>query len=135
MASAAVKTAVEAQLQSWSGLSAYPFVDENDVGNSPDDKFLTIEYPVANEDRINVGARPVIFRETGAIRFVLHILNMSGLAAAVVTIDTLRDHFREQTLAGVDTFEAAPAAYDKSNRRGSFYEIAFVVTYRFDLFR
>lgn len=135
MASAAVKAAVEVRLSTWPGLTACPFYDENDAAPLPSTQHLTIEYPVANENRINVGARPAIFRETGAIRFVVHILNMSGLTDAIVLVDTLRDWFREQKFDGVSTFEAAPAAFDRSNRSGVFYLLPFVVTYRFDLVR
>lgn len=136
MASGTVKTAIETLLQSWSGLSSYPFYDENDVGDSPKAQYLTIEYPVANEDRITIGARPAIFRETGAVRFILHILNMSGLDPAIAAMDTLRDLFREQTLgSGIETFEAAPGVFNPSNRKGAFYELACVVTYRFDLLK
>lgn len=132
MASGTVKAAVEAHLASWVSLADYPFFDENDVAPLPKTQYLTIEYPVANEDRISEGARPALFRETGSIRFVLHILNMSGLTAAMLVMDSLRDLFREQTINGVDTNEAPPAVFDASNRRGSFYQLAFVVTYRFD---
>jgi hypothetical protein len=111
------------------------FFDENDAAPSPSTQHLTIEYPVANEDRINIGVRPAIFRETGAIRFVVHILSVSGLNDAIALVDTLRDFFREQEFGGVSTFEAAPAAFDKSNRSGAFYLLPFVVTYRFDLIR
>jgi hypothetical protein len=135
MASAIVKAAVEARLKTWPGISAFPFFDENDAAPLPSAQYLTIEYPVANEDRINIGARPAIFRETGAIRFVVHILSMSGLNDAIVLVDTLRDWFREQQFGGVSTFEAAPAAFDKSNRSGAFYLLPFVVTYQFDLIR
>ena len=135
MASATVKAAIEARLSEWPGLAACPFFDENDAAPLPSKRHLTIEYPVANEDRINIGARPAIFRETGAIRFVVHILNMSGLNETIVLVDTLRDWFREQQFGGVSTFEAAPAAFDKSNRSGAFYLLPFVVTYRFDLVR
>ena len=135
MASAIVKAAVEARLKSWPGLSAFPLFDENDAAQEPKTQYLTIEYPVANEDRINIGARPAIFRETGAIRFVVHILSMSGLNDAIALVDTLRDFFREQEFGGVSTFEAAPVAFDKSNRSGAFYLLPFVVTYRFDLIR
>jgi hypothetical protein len=90
---------------------------------------------LANEDRINIGARPAIFRETRAIRFVVHILSMSGLNDTIALVDTLRDFFREQEFGGVSTFEASPAAFDKSNRSGAFYLLPFVVTYRFDLVR
>jgi hypothetical protein len=133
MASGTVKAAVEARLAGWSQIGSYPFFDENDVAPAPQTQYLTIEYPVANEDRITVGARPAIFRETGSIRFVMHIQNMSGLTAAMVDFDTLRDRFREQTLSpGIDTFEAPPAVFDPNNRRGAFYLLASVVTYRFD---
>ena len=37
--------------------------------------------------------------------------------------------------SGREPFEAAPAAFDKSNRSGAFYLLPFVVTYRFDLVR
>lgn len=133
MASGTVKAAVEAHLASWSRIGSYPFHDENDVASVPQTQYLTIEYPVANEDRASIGAPPAIFRETGAIRFVMHVQNMSGLTAAMADFDTLRDLFREQTLsAGISTFEAPPAVLDPNNRRGAFYLLASVITYRFD---
>jgi hypothetical protein len=132
MASATVKAAIQSRLATWPGLTAFPFYDENDVAPAPSSQHLTIEYPVANENRISEGARPAVFRETGAVRFILHILNMSGLDATEVQVDSLRDWFREQSINGVDTFEAPPAAFDRSNRAGAFYLLPFVVTYKFD---
>src|SRR5215475_5813518 len=88
MASATVKAAVEARLAAWPGLSSCPFFDENDAAPLPSTQHVTIEYPVASEDRINIGARPAIFRETGAIRFVVHILSMSGLNDTIALVDT-----------------------------------------------
>jgi Bacteriophage related domain of unknown function len=135
MASATVKAAVQARLQDWPGRAGCPFYDENDAAPAPKTQYLTIEYPVANEDRISIGARPALFRETGAIRFVVHILNMSGLEDAMALVETLRDFFREQKFGGVETFEASPPALDKSNRARAFYLLPFVVTYKFDQIR
>jgi hypothetical protein len=110
MASATVKAAVQTRLQDWPGRAGCPFYDGND-------------------------AAPALFRETGAIRFVVHILNMSGLDDAMALVETLRDFFREQKFGGVETFEASPPALDKSNRARAFYLLPFVVTYKFDQIR
>ena len=135
MASATVKAAVQARLQDWLGRAGCPFHDENDAAPAPKTQYLTIEYPVANEDRISIGARPALFRETGAIRFVVHILNMSGLDDAMALVETLRDFFREQKFGSVETFEASPPVLDKTNRARAFYLLPFVVTYKFDQIR
>jgi hypothetical protein len=134
MASLTVKTAVEARLATWINIAACPFVDENDVGESPKHNFITIEYPLANEDRISVGL-PALFRETGGIRFVIYILNLSGLSTALGWADEIRELFRDRQFSGITTFAAAPPAFDQGNRVGPFYKVPFVVTYHFDTTR
>lgn len=132
MPSADVKTAVEARVAGWTGIGAFPFFDENSAAAAPAKQYLTIEYPVANENRISIGARPALFRETGAVRFVLHVLQMSGIADGNAQADTLRAFFREQKFGGVETYEASPVAFNPNNRKGTFYLLPFVVTYKFD---
>lgn len=134
MAGLTVKTAVEARLATWSNITQCPFVDENEVASSPQQTFITVEYPVSNEDRINVGL-PGLFRESGGFRFVIHILNLSGLTTAMGWVDEIRDLFRDVQFAGIMTFAAAPAAFDKSNKSGAFYLLPFVVTYKYDIVR
>jgi hypothetical protein len=134
MASLSVKTAVEARLATWVHILNCPFVDENEVANSPLQTFITVEYPVSNEDRINVGL-PGLFRESGGFRFVIHILNLSGFGDALGWVDEIRNLFRDAQFAGIMTFAAAPAAFDKSNKAGAFYLLPFVVTYKYDITR
>jgi hypothetical protein len=109
-------------------------VDENDVADAPQQSFITVEYPVANEDRITVGT-PALFRESGGIRFVIHILNLSGLQQALGWADEIRDLFRDRLFDGVMTFAAAPPPFSQSNRSGTFYLVPFVVAYHYDITR
>src|ERR1019366_7766617 len=124
MASLSVKTAVEARLATWAHILSCPFVDENEVAHSPLQTFITVEYPVSNEDRINVGL-PGLFRESGGFRFVIHILNLGGFGDALGWVDEIRNLFRDAQFAGIMTFAAAPAAIDKSNKSGAFYLLPF----------
>ena len=132
MPAAAVKGAVEARLADWDGIGAFPFYDENDAAPAPATQYVTIEYPVATEDRITIGAKPAVYRERGTIRFILRVLVADGVDAALASADTLRAFFREQQFGGVETFGASPVLMNPQNRKGSFYSLPFVVTYKFD---
>jgi hypothetical protein len=134
MASSGVQTAVNARLAGWSLIGTWPALTPNTLAAaSPAQKFLAVEYPVANEERLDLGQDTVAqYREDGAIRFVLNLLDLAGLADANTASESLRDLFRDAEFGGVVTYEASAPAFNKDNRRGAFYQIPVVVTYHYD---
>lgn len=138
MASPAVKAAVEARLTTtpgWSGLTTWPLAPLNDAAASPAHKFLEIEYPVALEERQEMGPKPAMYREIGSINFSLNLLVLDGVGAALAAAEELRDLFRDEDFDGVTTFEASPATFDERNRRGAFYRVPFEVPYHYDVIK
>jgi hypothetical protein len=134
MASLAVMTAVENRIASaWLHAPViYPNTKSAPRGDGG--PFLTVSYPIAEETQISLGAPGSnLFRETGAIRFLLSVPFGSGLKRWDPWIGELRALFRAQTFDGVVTWEAPPPA----SRRGddaSRWEISFAVPYRYDIF-
>jgi hypothetical protein len=134
MPSAAVKAAVDARLATWSHIGDCPQHDINDLSDAPANQFLDVEYPVANEERINLGV-PALYREEGAIRFVIYVAALTGVAAALGYADEIRDLFRDKNdFPGIDltTFEASPPVFDSSISTRGYYPAPFVVPYHFD---
>lgn len=140
MASAAVMTAVRARLDAlWTRTPVrYP----NDA-TSPDGlqvpaaktPFLMVQYPVATEDQITIGAPGSnVFREEGAIRLVLQIPRGAGVDEFSGWIDELRAMFRARQFGGVTTFAASPAVLDDRNDAGSYWALSCAIPYQFDLF-
>lgn len=134
MPSAAVKTAVDARLATWTNIAACPQHDINDVSDSPAARFIDVEYPVSNETRISIGT-PGLFREEGAIRFVIYEGSLTGVATALGYAEEIRDLFRDKEFAGVTTFEASPPVFDSSITHRGYYPVPFVVTYEYDIQR
>jgi hypothetical protein len=132
MPGAAVKTAVEAKVATWSSLGQCPLVATNAVAASPAAAFLEIEYPVANEDRLGLGPRPAFYRESGVISLIVNVRALSQITTALTWAGELRDLFRDTEFGGVVTFEAAPPPFDKNNRRGNFYAVPVDVPYEYD---
>lgn len=134
MASKAVMDAVSARLTAdWTNC---PVDDPNTVGGTPADgsAFLTVQYPVANEEHIglgSIGART--YREEGGIRFVLSVPRGAGLSLAMTWADQLRSMFRAAQFGGVTCQAAAPPALDDSNDNGNYFLLRMVVLYYFDL--
>lgn len=134
MASKAVMDAVAARVAA--GWSRTPVTIPNVDATVPSDAsaFLTVEFPVANETQMSVGAPGAnVFREEGAIRFSLSMPVGRGFNPWLGYMDELRSLFRDQTFAGVDTFETPPPSIDRS-ADGAYREMSFSVAYQYDIF-
>lgn len=132
MASAAVKTAVEARLNSeWSNLSLYELVTPNKPAASPRRQFLELKFPRSFEERDEMGPKPARYREEGGILLELNVLTLDDVAVALGHAEELRDLFRDEEFAGVITFEASPPVFDEHNRNGVFYRVPVAVPYQF----
>jgi hypothetical protein len=134
MARKAVVDAVEARLATlWNGPRV---VGLNTFGEAPEDgsAFVVVQYPVANEEQITVGAPGNnIFREEGAIRFVINAVRGSGQTQALLWADELAALFRAKEFDGVRTFAPDSPAIDDRNDEGNYYSLAIVVPYWHDI--
>lgn len=133
MAQAAVVAAVAARLAA--NFTRCPVVGINTQGDTdPAGKpFLAIEYPVANENQITIGAPGAnVFRETGAIRFVLSIERANGIDQGMGWADELRALFRGKQFASVNTWAPSSPVLDDNNDSGTYWRLTFAVPYYFD---
>jgi len=127
--------AVEARLAELWMLCAV--VPDDTTGQGPADgsPYLTLEYPVAREEQITVGAPGFnVFRETGVIRLVLVQDTGTGTRQPISWMDSLRALFRGKQFAGVTTFAASPAIIDPTNYTGGKFKVSAAVVYYYDLF-
>jgi hypothetical protein len=134
VASLAVMTAVETRLAAnWSRAT---IITPNTTAEAPGDgsPYLTVTYPVANEEQMSVGAPGSnLYREEGAFRLVLSVPIRTGLAQWHPWINELRALFRGVVFDGVVTWEAPPPATRNSDD-DTRCEISFAVPYRYDIF-
>jgi hypothetical protein len=133
MASKPVMDAVTARLAGW---TATPIRDPNKTSATPSGRgaFLAVQYPVANEDQITFGSPGSnVFRESGAIRLVIHIGTGDGTEQASTWIEQLRALFRNQSFDGVRTYAPSPPVIDDSNEDGGWYRLSVAIPYDFDL--
>lgn len=140
MASAAVMAAVRTRLGSeWSRTDVrYPNEQDADTGlQAPVDgsPFLAVQYPAALENQITVGAPGNnVFREEGAIRFVLQIPRGAGVTEYAGWLDELRASFRGKQFGGVTTFAPSPSVLDDRSEDGNYWALSCAVPYWYDLF-
>jgi len=134
MASQAVVAAVNTRLEAaWTTL---PVIGPNLQGEPPADgsAFLTVQYPVASEQQKSIGAPAAnVWREEGAIRFVLAIERGQGVDQGLQWADALRALFRGKQFSGVTTYAPSPPVIDDSNDDGLYWKLTFVVSYYFDI--
>jgi len=133
MASAAVMAAVKSRLQAnWSRCTvAYP----NELTVLPAAPFLAVQYPVASEEQITVGAPSNnVFREEGAIRLVLMVKPGTGTTTYAGWMDELRALFRGKQFDGGTTYAPSPDVLDDRNDDGAYWALSCAVPYKFDLF-
>lgn len=134
MASKAVMDAVAARVAAnWTRATVFTSNLEAEVPSdlSP---FLVIEYPIGNEGQITIGATGSnIFREMGAIRFVLCVRAGSGLDPWTQYVDELRALFRAKQFEGVNTWAADPPVINDQSDVAGYFELAFAVPYYFDI--
>jgi hypothetical protein len=139
MVAKAVIDAVEARLgATWTSLdgTSVPVFGINTNGQTPIDgsPFIEVQYPVANENQITIGAPGAnIFRESGGIRFVLNIRRGLGVAQGMGWADELRALFRGKKFGGVKTWGVSSPVLDNSNDAGNYWTLAFVALYYFDI--
>ena len=115
-------------------------------GTVPQDNsaFLSVQYPVATEEQITVGAPAAnVWRQSGGARVVVLLpIGVDVLDAAepwMERIDTLRAALRGKMIDGgpsllgpIRTQEASPPVINDTNDQGAYFEVAFVVTYQAD---
>lgn len=134
MASKAVIDAVSARLAAnW---TLTPIFLSNTGGGVPADNsaFLSLTFPVANEVMKSTGdPGNNVWRETGGFRIVLAAPEGTTTDPWAAQIDTLRAVFRGKSFAGINCFEASPPMQNDNSDIGGYFELAFVVTYHFDI--
>lgn len=140
MASAAVMAAVRARIEALWSRTPVRFPNELDAvagAQAPADgsAFLIVQYPVAVEDQITLGAPGSnVFREEGAIRFVMQVPYGAGLDTYAEWLDELRALFRGKQFDGVTTYAASPAISDDGNDDGNFWALSCAIPYQYDVF-
>ncbi len=134
MARKAVMDAVEARLAAlW---TRCPVAGNRLEGDTPSGatSFLAVQYPVANEERITVGAPGEnVYREEGAIRFVLNAGREVSSAVALAWADELASLFRGKIFDGVETFGVSTPALDDRNDRAGYFVLSLAVPYQHDI--
>ena len=141
MASKAVTDAVEARLgASWTSSvdgTVLPVLGLNSRDQVPADKtaFIVVEYPVANDSQITIGAPgSQVFRESGAFRIIINVSIGGGESQGRGWADELRTLFRGKQFSGVTTWAPTTPVSVDSDQRGAYWQLAFVVPYFADIF-
>lgn len=135
MAGKAVVDAVAARLAANWTATAIVDPDTVDAGSPDGSAYVTIEYPVAQENQITIGSPGSnVFRETGAFRIVVSSPVGGGTTQALGWIDQLRSIFRAKQFGGVTTLAPSPGIVNNSNYVAGRFIVSCVVPYRFDLF-
>jgi hypothetical protein len=95
--------------------------------------FLAVEFHSSYSRQATIGSPGAnIYRDEGAIRFVLHVPNSTGYRAGSEQCQILAGLFRGQQFDGVETFAPSPASVDRSRTGGNYLALAFVVPFKFD---
>lgn len=133
MASEAVVNAVEGRLvANWTRCPINGLVHKSERTDESA-SFLQVQYPVANEDQISVGAPGAnIWREEGAFRLVLLMNRDEERSTMLQWADELRALFRGKHFDGVETFAPSPPTIDDRNDEGNFFVLSIAVPYQFD---
>lgn len=134
MAGKVVVDAVSARLAAnW---TATVIIDDDTTGQGTGDgsPYVTLEYPIAVENQITVGAPGNnVFRESGAFRLKLICSTGAGLSQPLAWIDQLRAIFRGKQFSGVTCYAPSPGVVDNSNYVGGKFIISSSVPYYVDL--
>lgn len=135
MAGKAVEDAVNARLSANWTTTAIVLDDTTDAGPGDGSAYVTVEYPVGQENQITIGAPGNnVFRETGAFRILLIAPTGAGKDQALIWMDQLRAIFRSKQFTGVTTFAPSPGIETPANYRAGKYVLSCAVPYQFDLF-
>ncbi|HVL73889.1 MAG TPA: phage tail terminator-like protein [Beijerinckiaceae bacterium] len=134
MARRAVIDAVEARLaEHW---TRCPVIGINTAQADPPadgSEYLVVQYPVANNDQRSIGApEGNIFREEGAIRFVLHGRRGYGVADYLDWCEELAALFRAKDFGGMTSYAPSSPAIDDLEH-GAYILLSFACPYKHDL--
>lgn len=133
MASKSVMDAFKAQLAAnWATTVIVP---DDQVASGPADgsAYVTLEYPVAKEEQITIGAPGNnMWRESGIARIVLNAPSGSGTDQPFLWMDQLRAIFRGKQFAGVTTYAPSPGIENASNYEAGRFVMSSAVPYYFD---
>lgn len=137
MARQSVIDAVTARLKA--NFTLCPILDQDTASQPPADgsPFMTLQFPVANEEQITIGAPGNnVWRESGAFRLVISVRNGDPLSQANTWLDQARALFRGKQFAGVTTFAPSPSveADQQFVIGGGRVELSSAVPYQSDLF-
>ncbi|MCQ8781719.1 phage tail terminator-like protein [Mangrovibrevibacter kandeliae] len=135
MAHPIVDQAFRAQLESsFSGCQIYP----EGMATAPTDgsAFLVLQFPFSTSEQISVGdPGNNVYREEGAARFVLSVpRNRPAIESGRQWAAEIANLFRGNRFDGVLTFAPTSPVTDDENDTGSYYRLAWVCPYQFDLF-
>ncbi|TMQ24154.1 MAG: hypothetical protein E6J90_08850 [Deltaproteobacteria bacterium] len=137
MASLAVSNAVIARINSeWNGgAPRCPLSLPNQAFELPPDSgpFLAVQFPVSNEDILELGTKPQLHREEGVVRLVLVTGVNQGTDVALTWLDELRAIFRQQQFDGVITYAPSPPIEADDNDTGNYYRLSVAIPYQYDL--
>lgn len=134
MASKQVVDAVAARLAA--SFSSCPVIEQNSTADGPADggPFVLVQYPVAQSEQRSIGAPGAnVWREMGAIRFVIHTPRGSGLAPALTIAGELAALFRGARFDGVRTYAPTSPTTDDENDQASMFLASLSVPYDFDI--
>lgn len=134
MPSKAVYDAVKARLDAnWSAL---PVTFPDTAQETPDDAspYVVVQFPISSSEQMSIGAPGAnVWRETGAIRFVINSSRGAGLTDGLQWADDLAALFRGKIFDGVRTYAPGSPVIDDRGDMGNYQQLSFAVEYDFDL--
>jgi hypothetical protein len=133
MASLAVIAAVRGRLANFATPLRWP----NESAQAPADlsAFVAVQFPVATEEQITFGTPGSnLFREEGAIRFVISAQRGTGPEGPAAIAEDLRTLFRNARFDGVRCYAPSSPVFDDRGDDGGYFLAAVVVRYDHDTF-
>jgi hypothetical protein len=134
MARQAVVDAVTTYLKA--NFTLCTILDQDQAAQPPADgsTFLTLQFPVANEQQITIGAPGNnVWREAGAFRLVMSVRIGDPLSLPNSWLDQARALFRGKQFSGVTTYAPSPAVEgDPQFAGGTRVELTSAVPYQSD---
>lgn len=134
MPSQSVEAAVAAKLAA--EFSLCPVFGPNQQAQPPADgsDYVLVQYPFADERQHSIGAPGSnVFREEGAIRFVIHTARDAGTVRTHQIATALRNLFRNARMASLNCFAPTAPVFDDRNDEGGYFVASLAVPYEFDI--
>lgn len=127
-----VEVVEEFLAENWTAL---PVATINSNEGTPEDitSFVVVQYPFAEETQVTFGAPgDNIFREEGAVRFVLNLERGSGVRQGLAWAKQIAALFRGKDISGVVFGAPTSPVIDDRNEEGAYYSLAVAVPYKHD---